>query len=1145
MNIRILALIFLFLSTSNRTISQIVINEIFATNVNSFLEKETFNFAGFIELYNKGSKTENISNFYVSNKKDQLNLFMLPGNISIPAKSYYTIYCDLLNTRNHANFKLDADGGSVYLCTNTLNFVDSVKYGRQYPDIAYGRKPDGTGNWYRLGNPTPQKTNTTAKNSNVICSKPSINPKAGFYKGAINISIEKSPENGQIRFTTDGSEPTSNSRLYKGPFLTSTSIVVKAKVFHNNFLTSATSCNTYLINEHDSNLPVVSVSTDPKYLYDDSIGIYVVGKNGITGNCTGKANYNRDWERPGFFEYFTEDGKVQESLGLDIKISGGCSRNNSYQKSLGLSPSSRYGSGKFNYEFFKSRPFVKDYGSLMLRNAGNDWTKTMFRDAVEQEIVFSDMDVDYQAYQPVAVYLNGKYFGLLNLREKVNKNYLRGSYGLSPDSVHFLEKNNQVIAGSKESYVHFIDSLNKTDMTSDAAYSLLDRNIDINEYLNYLVIQIYYANKDWPGNNIKYWKSKRPGSKWRWILTDLDFGLGANAKSNDSTLYFVTKPDGTAWPNPAWSTLLPRKIFENPITRALFIQKMQTAINTVFTDEHVNSKIDSIRDYTAPEMTYHWTRFTGNSTTWNKNIDVMRNFNKSRRDFMAWHLREFFKLTDTCREVILRRPANGKVTYMLNQIEVKDTMPREFYPDFPLTIEAKPVNGYEFSNWNCRYFDTRKEELIKANSNWMYYDGNPALTDASWKSSNYNETGWKSGLAEFGYGDGDENTLINYGYDAANKHITSYFRKKFTVSNSSEVYNMEGAILYDDGAIVYLNGQEVFRVNMPNTAIMYSTPAVAAKEDDDYFQKFLIPASLIKTGENIIAVEIHQNAANSSDLSFDFKLTAKCKDYKATASFSDPVLTGFYPQSMELTAVMKPDLAYTGLVFNEVSALSSTTPDNKGEDSNWIEIFNKGNQTIPLNKVLIEFNGNREISWPLSHSDTSFIAPGQFKVFWADNELREGDSHLPFKFDGENAIIRLTQKTGDIKITMDTFNVSGKYYNATIGRYPDGNTGLYFMTSATPGAQNLYRLTDGNEITDEKAIIVYPNPARDHMYIQLSNYCDAHISATVTDQQGRERLRFTIENTLDEINLTGLRQGSYILKIVIGDKVFYKKLMIL
>jgi hypothetical protein len=248
---------------------------------------------------------------------------------------------------------------------------------------------------------------------------------------------------------------------------------------------------------------------------------------------------------------------------------------------------------------------------------------------------------------------------------------------------------------------------------------------------------------------------------------------------------------------------------------------------------------------------------------------------------------------------------------------------------------------------------------------------------------------------------------------------------------------------------------------------------------------------------------------------------------------------------MELAAVMKPNSPYSGIVFNEVSALSSTIPDNKGEDSNWIEIYNKGSQTIPLNKIQIELNGAPEISWPLSRTDTSFIAPGQFKVFWADNELREGDSHLPFKFNGESETIRLSQKVGDIKMIIDTFKLSGKYYNATIGRYPDGNTGFYFMTSATPGAENLYRLTDGNEITDEKAIIVYPNPARDHMYIQLSNYCDAHISATITDQEGREHLEFTLGNTLDKINLTGLGQGSYILKIVIGNKVFYKKLMIL
>lgn len=1135
----ILLLLSLFITTGYG-FSQIVINEIFASNVNSFLEKETFNFLGYVELYNKGSKTENISNFYISNQKGKPDLYMLPANISIPPKSFYIVYCDLLNTRNHSNFKLDADGGSVYFHSNTLTFIDSANYTRQYPDISYGRKPDGTGKWSRLGNPTPQKTNTTAKSSNVICSKPIITPQAGIYKSAIYISFEKSAENGQIRFTTDGSEPTANSRIYKEPFLTSVSTVVKAKVFHNSFLPSATSCNTYLVNEHNSNLPVVSVSTDPKYLFDDSIGIYVVGKNGITGNCTEKANFNRDWERPGFFEFFTEDGKIRASQALDVKVAGGCSRINIYQKSLGLLPSSRYGKGKFDYEFFKSRPYTKDYGSLMLRNAGNDWSKTMFRDAVEQEIVFTEMDIDYQAYQPVSVYLNGKYFGLMNLREKVNKNYFKGCYGFNADSVDFLEKNNQIIVGSKASYVQFIDSLNKVDMTSDEGYNLLDRNIDINEYLNYLVIQLYYANKDWPGNNIKYWKLKKAGSKWRWIITDLDFGLGANAKANDSTLYFVTKPDGNSWPNPSWSTFLPRKVFENPIARALFIQKMQIAINTVFTDVRVNLKIDSIRDYIAPEMEFHWKRFYGNSTTWNKNIDVMRSFNNIRREFMTWHLREFFKLTDTCREVILKNPVNGKVNYSLNQIEARGSQPIEFYPNYPLTIEVKPASGYTFTNWTCKYFNIRKEELIKANSNWSYYDDNPAAIDPSWKTLTYPEPGWKTGMAEFGYGDNDENTVLNYGYDVANKYITSYFRKKFTVSDPASIYGLEMSILYDDGAIVYLNGQEITRVNMPKTAIMYSTLAVVSKEDDDYFQKFTLPAALIKPGENIIAVEVHQNTANSSDNSFNFTLTAKYKDYKETVSFSDALLTGFFPQSMELTANLKPDPSYTGLVFNEVSATN-----NKGEDDNWIEIFNKGNQTIPLNKVAIEFRGDKEIRWPLSQNNASVLAPGQFKVFWTDNELHEGESHLPFKLSGNGEIIRISQTVGETKNILDTFHVSGKYPDVTLGRYPDGNNQFYFMTVATPGHENIYQKIDGTEITDESEVNIYPNPARDHLYIQLKNYRDANIWITVIDQESRERLKFSLENTLQRINLSELRQGSYILKITIGNKIFYKKLMIM
>lgn len=1124
--------------------SQIVINEIFASNVSAFFEKGTFNFTGYVELYNKGSVAINIGNYYISNIKGTENLFMIPQGATIQPQGFYVIYCDGTNNKNHANFKLDADGETIFLYNNTLTLIDSIHYGRQYPDIAYGQKPDGTGKWTRLGTPTPQKSNNSAKSSSVVCSRPVITPVAGFFDASVKVTILRNPENGEIRYTTDGSEPTINSKLYTAPFYITGSSVVKAKTFHNTFLCSGTSCHSYFIKEHKSNLPVVSISTDSRYLYDDSIGIYVIGKNGITGNCTGKANFNRDWERPGFFEYFTEDGKLRVSQGLDLKVSGGCSRSNPNQKSFGLLPSSRYGSGKLDYAFFKSRPHIKGYGSLMLRNAGNDWSKTMFRDAVEQEIVFTEMDVDYQAYQPVAVYLNGKYFGLMNLREKVDKNYLRGNYGLPSDRINILEKNNQVISGSKSSYISFIDSLNKVDISTDEGYRLLDRNIDLEEYLNYLVVQIYFANKDWPGNNIKYWQKKEAGSKWRWILTDLDFGLGANAKWNDSTLYFVTKPNGTAWPNPAWSTLLPRKIFENPITRTLFIQKMLTAINTVFSNERVNFKIDSIKDYIAHEMNFHWKRFGGSSTTWSRNIDVMRNFNNSRGDFMKWHLKEFFNLTDTCREIIFNNPKNGKVSYFLNRIEVKDTFPEEFFENIPVTIEARPLPGYEFERWDCKIFHIRRNDLIPLGSLWRYSDKNPYNMDISWKNPEFNDTGWNMGAAELGYGDNDEKTVIGYGPETANKYITTFYRKNFTVTDLSELYELEGKLLYDDGAIVYLNGHEVLRVNMPYGPVGYSTLAASGKEDDNYFKTFSIPSKFVTQGENVIAVEIHQNTSNSNDISFDLSLTAKNKEFKRIDSFPDPVINGFYPLSMELTAILKPSIPVSGLVINEVSVPGNFSRDDKEEEESWLEIYNNGNQNIALNKIKIEYTGNDTIVWPLASFDTSIIKPGQFVIYWTDQEISEGQNHLPFKLEGIGETIRIIQMTGDYQNILDTFKVDKFYFESTVGRYPDGNNRIYFMALPTPGTKNKLAEIDPTEITDS-FIQLFPNPAKDHIYLRLMNFQNSNIHATIFDINGRNCFSFSMDNTLEKVNLTTLKPGIYALRIIIGHHTFYKKLMIM
>ena len=165
--------------------------------------------------------------------------------------------------------------------------------------------------------------------------------------------------------------------------------------------------------------------------------------------------------------------------------------------------------------------------------------------------------------------------------------------------------------------------------------------------------------------------------------------------------------------------------------------------------------------------------------------------------------------------------------------------------------------------------------LVARGSNWKYLD-NGSNQGTAWVSAAFDDSAWASGNAQLGYGDGDETTIVSYGPDANNKYVTTYFRKSFAVADPSSFISLTLNILRDDGAVVYLNGTEIYRNNMPAGAVGYqtlaSTAISGAEETSTFLQANGISASLLAAGNNVLAVEIHQSGATSSDISFDFDL---------------------------------------------------------------------------------------------------------------------------------------------------------------------------------------------------------------------------------------------------------------------------------
>ncbi|MCC6437069.1 MAG: fibronectin type III domain-containing protein [Acidimicrobiales bacterium] len=163
--------------------------------------------------------------------------------------------------------------------------------------------------------------------------------------------------------------------------------------------------------------------------------------------------------------------------------------------------------------------------------------------------------------------------------------------------------------------------------------------------------------------------------------------------------------------------------------------------------------------------------------------------------------------------------------------------------------------------------------LVPALTHWRYLD-NGSNQGTAWQATAFNDAAWATGPAELGYGDGDEATVVSYGPNASNKYITTYFRRHFSLADANLVTAVSIDLLRDDGAVVYVNGTEVARSNMPGGTITYTTRAPSSGDESTY-QHYTIDPDVLVSGDNVVAVEVHQQYSGSSDLSFDLSMSAE------------------------------------------------------------------------------------------------------------------------------------------------------------------------------------------------------------------------------------------------------------------------------
>jgi hypothetical protein len=557
------------------------------------------------------------------------------------------------------------------------------------------------------------------------------NFQSNSYTSQIVIADRTNQPNDLAKMSTTNS----NNPTYIPDFSVLKGTVVRARAYKDGALMSPIVTQTYFVFPNGVNTfstPVVSISLSENKFFDYDNGIFVAGKDfddwrnanpttPIEEDFLYTANYSRrgdDTEQVGNLSYFVNGNQViNQNVGF--RLHGNFTRTFE-SKSIRLYARSEYGASTFNYPFFAGNSY-SSFKRLILRNSGNDFYRTMYRDALAQQIV-KHMRCNIQDYQPTVTFLNGEYWGILNIRERFDKHYFERVYGIGELELDILEDEAEVQEGDSEHYNNMISFVSNNSLANEANYDYIKTQMDTDNYIDYNVVEMYLANQDWPGNNVSYFRKKtatyEPNApygqdgRWRWLLFDVDgaFGYYYDNIAFDM-LAFATVEDGPEFPNPSWSTLLLRKLLENSTFKTDFINRFADMMNTTFLPERIVAMSNQMKSVIEPEMQRHISRWQSvdNMDDWNFYVSEMENFANQRAPFQRDHIRTKFGISSNITATLnVNDDTNGYVK--INTINITSETPGVsanpypwtgiYFHNIPVTLTAIPLEGYTFSHWS-------------------------------------------------------------------------------------------------------------------------------------------------------------------------------------------------------------------------------------------------------------------------------------------------------------------------------------------------------------------------------------------------------------------------------------------------------------
>ena len=755
----------------------ISISEVCISNKTASYDDDGDYGADYIELYNSSDEVIDLSGWGITDDKDNLNRYILP-KLNVSPGQAIILWCDskIVDTSEYEVDYIIQDvhaipfrlsGGETVVLSDpgggvqvAVSIPKAISAGKVYSFTL--SEP-----WhYMVSNPSPyyvEQFNVEEDIVSCTLKEPEFSIEGGWYDEPVMVEIEA--KKGVVYYTTNGVDPTPDSEIYDGPILISdrtdepnlysaingisldyeylpTDIVDKCTVLKAIVIdgdrVSPIKTETFFVGlkgEEYNKLPTISLSMSPMDLFGLDDGIYALGKvNSIHQDKTGHrhgygyANYFKrgiGWEREAKLEFYSEEHKKLFEQNIGVRIHGGGSRE-ANQKSFSLYARNIYdGNNAFIYD-----PFTHSNGGgicnkLVLRTGGEvEMYYTKLRDVLFQTLA-SGRAIGTQRAIPCNVFLNGEYWGLYNLQEKVSECYVQEHYGVMPKDQILIKKNILIDNNEAGAFDEVTDFVKMKDLSLKENYDEIEDMVDIQSLIDYYATEFYSGNPDSFANNVGMWKSTLPDGngyndgRWRWLLFDLDEGVGL--KTEESGVDVDSFIEGNYWGEscPIKDDALFAALIQNSEFKERFITSFMDLVNENFSYDNASVILHDMAEACKEADIKSQQRFRGELTDeayypdlefippyseedYERDISVVDSFLRERGGYMTKYLKRDFELKGSLCDVIIVRPDEdasiGVNTLTLENINGRAWKGR-YYSDYPIELSCNPGANVLFKGW--------------------------------------------------------------------------------------------------------------------------------------------------------------------------------------------------------------------------------------------------------------------------------------------------------------------------------------------------------------------------------------------------------------------------------------------------------------